>query len=101
MEIFQTSFQAAKTPPKKPAKKAAKKPVKKVVEKVVVSGREIRDNIVHYKVKAKFVPIYEFEDFQPIFDFELSQTQKDACKYRGALYGENCLFSRTSTEESN
>ena len=52
-----------------------------MAEKIVVSGREIRDNIVHYKVKAKFVPIYEFEDFQPIFDFELSQTQKDTSEF--------------------
>ena len=43
--------------------------MKKVVEKVVVSGREIRDNIVHYKVKAKFVPIYEFEEFTSFSPF--------------------------------
>ena len=44
-----------------------------------VVGREIIDNIVHYKLSnlKKAKPIYEFEDFEPIFEFELMQTQKD------------------------
>ena len=48
-----------------------------VKEEVV--GREIIDNIVHYKLKhlKKSKPIYEFGDFGPIFEFELMQTQKD------------------------
>ena len=55
------------------------------------SNRKIIDNVVHYGVKnrVKPVPIYDFEDFQPIFEFEMEQAQKDEGKY---LTGDTVYF---------
>jgi len=81
-----TPAKKSKSPAKKPAKKETPKkktPVKKVEPpkpKVwVITDRKIIDNVVHYGVKnrVKPVPIYDFEDFQPIFEFEMEQAQKD------------------------
>jgi hypothetical protein len=82
---------AKKTPAKKSPAKKAKTPKKETTKKVpvikdppkpkvwILTDRRIIDNVVHYGVKhrVKPVPIYDFEDFQPIFDFEMEQAQKD------------------------
>ena len=50
----------------------------------IITDRKIIDNVVHYGVKhrVKPVPIYDFDDFQPIFEFEMEQAQKDEGKFK-------------------
>ena len=53
----------------------------------IITDRKIIDNVVHYGVKnrVKPVPIYDFDDFQPIFEFEMEQAQKDEGKFKTSL----------------
>ena len=55
----------------------------------IITDRKIIDNVVHYGVKnrVKPVPIYDFEDFQPIFEFEMEQAQKDEGKFLVTVRG--------------
>jgi len=67
------------SPQKKTPKKAKPEPVS---EHVV--GRRIINNVVHYNIykNKKPIPIYEFQDFEPIFEFELNQANTDECKFK-------------------
>lgn len=70
----------AKKAPDSPKAKSVspqKKTAKKAPDQVV--GRRIINNVVHYNIhkNKKPIPIYEFEDFEPIFEFELTQASTD------------------------
>lgn len=70
----------AKSPKKSPKKAATPKPKPKEKKPVVVTGRKLLDNVVHYEVKGrqKAIPIYDFDDFQPIYDYELDAPNNTA-----------------------
>lgn len=67
------------------SKKTPKKTPKKEPKEVIVVGRSIASNVIHYEIKGRkgnHIPIYDFDDFQPIYDYELNaaRTEDDGQK---------------------
>lgn len=77
---FEKKQGKAASPKKSPKKAATPKPKPKEKKPVVVTGRKLLDNVVHYEVKGrqKAIPIYDFDDFQPIYDYELEAPNNTA-----------------------
>lgn len=78
-DIKQTK--GAKKSPKKVAKKTPKKESPKKEKKpVIITGRKLQDNVVHYEVKGrqKAIPIYEFDDFTPVYHYEMNAPLESA-----------------------
>ena len=84
MKKSRTAKKSPKKTPKKTPKKAEKNtPKKKEIPKTwVVTKREIIDNVVHYVCKhsRSAIPIYDFTDYGPIFEFEMAQASVDQGK---------------------